>query len=144
FLNNNSLTLNSNISIGGITGNIPANLDQSLNTSNATLVSTSDSLTTNTWTINQANGGTLSNGIGTLQFNNIKNLTGGAGSDIFNFLNNGKITGTINGSTGSNSLDFSGRISAVNFSMSTTNNTGIATDNSAVTLSNYQNIFTIN
>jgi len=144
-VNNNQLAVNSVISIGGITGNIPTNLNQSANTSNTSLIQISDSSVTNIWTISGVNTGSMSNGIGAYQFNNIKNLTGSAGSDVFNFLTNGEITGTVDGGTGNDTLDFSSYGSAIKTYMSILSEYAGTIKNSAEnTIAIYQNIHNIN
>jgi Ca2+-binding RTX toxin-like protein len=50
---------------------------------------------------------TYFDGVKPLYFTGFANLTGGAGSDTFLFKNDAKVTGTVNGGTGTNSIDFS-------------------------------------
>jgi hypothetical protein len=74
----------------------------------------SDSLTgpnqTNAWAISGANAGTLDS---FLTFSGIGSLIGGTGADTFAFANGGSVSGVINGDGGSDTLDFSGRSTAV-------------------------------
>jgi Ca2+-binding RTX toxin-like protein len=59
--------------------------------------------TASTWTIMGTNAGR----VGLLTFTGIENLTGGGGADTFKFHRGQKITGTINGGGGTNTLDYS-------------------------------------
>jgi hypothetical protein len=59
---------------------------------------------TNTWVVNGVGSGTLNGGI---TFSGMTNLTGGSGSDKFQFLPGGSVAGTIDGGGGANTLDYS-------------------------------------
>ncbi|MFK5914031.1 MAG: filamentous hemagglutinin N-terminal domain-containing protein [Woeseiaceae bacterium] len=59
---------------------------------------------TNTWTINQNNGGSVSVGLTNGTFSNIDTLVGGSVDDIFNISNNITVSGNINGAGGTNTL----------------------------------------
>jgi hypothetical protein len=59
--------------------------------------------TNNTWTISGTNSGSLSN----LTFNSVQNLTGGTANDLFRFTGAGKVTGTVTGGGGTDTLDYS-------------------------------------
>ncbi|MFO0819770.1 MAG: hypothetical protein U1A77_17610 [Pirellulales bacterium] len=65
-----------------------------------------DSLTqadgTNAWLINATNGGTVTDVGGT--FSNIENLNGGTGADTFTFLTTGSVAGSVNGTSGNDTL----------------------------------------
>src|SRR5690606_21338886 len=54
----------------------------------------------NTWTITADNGGTL----GSISFSNIQNLIGNSSTDSFTFNGAFQISGSIDGSTGSNTV----------------------------------------
>jgi hypothetical protein len=58
-------------------------------------------------------------------FTNIANLTGGAGTDRFAFLAGGSLTGSLNGGTGSNTLDDSQYGSAVTVNVAQGTATGV-------------------
>ncbi len=58
----------------------------------------------NNWKITGTNAGTLD---GRLSFTGIEYLTGGSGYDTFAFANGAKVTGSIDGGGGSNTLDYS-------------------------------------
>jgi len=60
--------------------------------------------TTNTWTINGTNKGT----VGSSSFKGFANLTGGTGADAFKFSGSGNITGSLSGGGGTDTLNFSG------------------------------------
>jgi hypothetical protein len=81
----------------------------------------SDSLTgpnqANTWTITGTNVGTLN---ATTSFTGIQNLIGGAGADTFAIGSSGSVAGVIDGGAGSNTLDFSGRATAVTVTLQAT------------------------
>src|SRR5262249_33494707 len=95
---------------------------------------------TNSWIINGTNSGTLlsqtATSSGTLTFANIQNLTGGAGVDTFAFTDGGSVDGIIDGGTGANVLDFSGRtVNPVTVAMQPTTATGLT--------ANFKNIKTV-
>jgi hypothetical protein len=73
----------------------------------------------NAWSISSVNAGTL-NG---RAFSSIENLTGGTLGDTFAFGPQGLLTGSVNGGSGLDTLDYSGRSQGV----SVTLNTGTAT-----------------
>jgi Ca2+-binding RTX toxin-like protein len=78
----------------------------------------------NTWIVTGAGSGTLNGGI---SFSGIANLTGGTGTDRFQFQAGGSIAGTVDGGGGgSNTLDYSsfGSAIAVNLQSSTSTGTG--------------------
>jgi outer membrane protein OmpA-like peptidoglycan-associated protein len=97
---------------GGLTGSIRGGAGED------TLVA-SDS--DNVWEITGANQGTLNN----LLFADIENLTGGAGDDLFRFLNGGSISGTIDGAGGNNTLDYSSQVTGVAVNLNTSSATGV-------------------
>ncbi|MGZ0163483.1 MAG: hypothetical protein ACKVII_06185 [Planctomycetales bacterium] len=72
----------------------------------------------NTWTINGTNAGQLENA-NPVSFTSVENLTGGTSFDTFNFLDNGDITGIIDGNTGSDVVSFgeAGRTQAANLNI---------------------------
>jgi hypothetical protein len=62
-----------------------------------------------TWTVNSANGGTLSiPSVATIAFSGVDGLTGGTGDDAFEILPAGSLSGLLNGGTGTgfNSLSY--------------------------------------
>ena len=59
----------------------------------------------NSWTLNSNNSGTLSNANGLFTFSNTDNLTGGSDTDTFTFSNNGSLSGSLDGSSGFDTLD---------------------------------------
>jgi filamentous hemagglutinin family protein len=104
---NNAITLDGNVNLSGadillnsITGNGNNLSVTGSGASSLTLASGTPS-----WSINSANGGSISDviGSGAFTFNNIANLIGGAGSDTFT-LNGGSLTGSINGEGGNNTI----------------------------------------
>lgn len=79
--------------------------------------------TTNTWTINVANSGELAvqeNGT-TLLFEGIANLIGGTGSDIFDIVTGGSISGSIDGGAGVDTLRISDTAAVNNWQLATRN-----------------------
>jgi hypothetical protein len=69
----------------------------------------------NTWTISGANSGK----VGSVSFSNVQYLIGGALSDSFKLQPLGSVTGTINGSGGTNTLDYSSRTTGVTVNLAT-------------------------
>ena len=66
--------------------------------------------TTNTWAITGQNSGSLN----TVAFSNFQNLVGSSVGDAFQFSDGKGVTGTINGGTGTTSLDYSHYSTRVN------------------------------
>jgi filamentous hemagglutinin family protein len=61
-----------------------------------------------------------------IAFSNIENLAGGLEDDRFQFINNGALTGELNGSTGYDTLDYSGYSTAVEVDFDNMRATGLA------------------
>ena len=59
-------------------------------------------------------------------FVDIENLTGGAGDDLFRFLNGGSISGTIDGAGGVNTLDYSAQVAGVAVDLNAGTATGLS------------------
>lgn len=76
--------------------------------------------TANTWAITGQNSGTLD----TVAFANFQNLVGGATSDAFQFSAGKGVIGTINGGTGTATLDYSLYTTGVNVNLMTGSATG--------------------
>jgi Ca2+-binding RTX toxin-like protein len=74
-----------------------------------------------TWQVQSTNTGTMSTSTATAGFTAFQNLTGGSGADRFNFTNGQRVTGTIQGSSGTDTLDFSAYSStfALNLNLAT-------------------------
>jgi hypothetical protein len=91
----------------------------------------------NTWTITGHDAGTLSSAFlaGTINFNWVKNLTGGNGADSFLFADGAGIDGTIDGGAGTNTLDYSTYSSTVFVDLQTGSATGVGTG-----VANIQNV----
>ncbi|EKD69802.1 MAG: YapH protein, partial [uncultured bacterium] len=83
------------------------------NISNFVGGSASDTLTaantTNTFTINGSNAGT----VGSSSFSNFENLTGGTGNDTFTFLSGGSVSYVRGGATGTDTIDWNSLGSAL-------------------------------
>ena len=77
------------------------------------------------WTITGVNSGN----VGPYAFSGFPNLTGGAGNDVFRFAAGSGVTGVINGTGGTNTLDYSNYGSPVTVNLGT-GTTGLA-NNSA-------------
>ncbi|MEM9088040.1 MAG: CHAT domain-containing protein [Cyanobacteria bacterium P01_F01_bin.53] len=77
--------------------------------------------TASNWSIDGSNSGSL-NGIG---FINFANLTGNAEDDTFSFINNGSLTGDIDGAGGGNTLDYSNFTSPVTVDLATNSSSGL-------------------
>jgi hypothetical protein len=58
----------------------------------------------NTWRVTGDGAGTL--GTSFVSFTNVEGLTGGTGSDVFRFVGAGRVTGTVAGGGGTNTLDY--------------------------------------
>jgi Ca2+-binding RTX toxin-like protein len=74
--------------------------------------SASDTLTgpnaPNFWSIKAVNSGAINTlFFGVLSFDSVENLTGGTSSDVFQFAMPGQLTGSVNGGTGTDQLDYS-------------------------------------
>jgi Ca2+-binding RTX toxin-like protein len=95
--------------------------------------------TTNDWTINAANGGTL----GSLTFSSAQNLVGGSGLDVFAFAPGGSVSGSINGGGAplhqGDWLDYSALSTAVTVNLVNGSATGVA-GGAAGKVSNIQNV----
>jgi alpha-L-arabinofuranosidase len=86
-----------------------------------TLVNNSNSGTTNSWVLTGSNAGTV-NGA---PFSGIANLTGGAGNDSFAFQPGADLSGNINGSSGSDTLNWSAYGSAVTVNLASKTATAV-------------------
>lgn len=91
--------------------------------------------TTNTWKINSEDGGELAVGGSTLLFQGIANLIGGSGSDVFDIVTGGSITGSIDGGAGVDTLMIS--------DASATNSWQLGAVNSVAQVARFQRIETI-
>src|SRR5207249_1894424 len=126
-----NLQLHTATGIGGTLSNIPQFVGSP---------SSADTLTgpnvTNTWSITAPNAGKIFDSIfGTVLFQGVENLTGGTGLDVFKFTASGSsVSGTINGGTGSNWLDYQALTAGVTVNLAT----GAATATGGV--SNIQNV----
>jgi hypothetical protein len=76
---------------------------------------------TNTWVIGGPNVGA----VGGVAFTGFQNLTGGTGSDTFQFTAGGSVAGKIDGKVGTNRLDYSAYGSAATVNLQTKTATGI-------------------
>ena len=63
----------------------------------------------NQWQVTSSNAGS----IGSTQFSAFENLTGNSLADTFTFIGSGSLSGTVNGSSGIDTLDFSNALSAI-------------------------------
>ena len=77
----------------------------------------------NSWLINGINTGTLNTGI---TFQNILNLTGGAANDTFTFNPGATLAGSINGGTGTNTIDLSAITTPISVNMPSSRVTGLS------------------
>lgn len=94
-LGRDDFTINDGFNLSGNINGVDSALNNSLTIQNTGI--------TNTWTIDETNGGTASVALGG-RFSNIDDLTGGAVNDVFNILDTFDITGDINGTGGTNTL----------------------------------------
>jgi hypothetical protein len=74
-----------------------------------------------TWNITGAHAGTVSGDT----FSGFDSLNGGSGNDIFMFGSAGSVTGTINGGSGTNTLDYSTHSTGVTVNLTTGAATGV-------------------
>jgi len=82
--------------------------------------------TVNKWSITSTNAGTL-NAAGTkFSFSSMANLTGGNLADTFLFSDGANVTGTVNGGSGTDTLDLSAFTSAVTVNLQTNTATAMA------------------
>lgn len=72
-------------------------------------------------------------------YSNIQNLVGGSGNDTFNVADGARVTGSINGGDGTNTIDYSNYSDGVVVVLASTF-TGAAKTESEVAISNYSNI----
>jgi hypothetical protein len=81
----------------------------------------------NTWTITDANAGTLTGSVivGRISFSDFQNLAGGAGNNTFALQNGGSVAGWINGGGGTNTLDYSNYSGNVVVDLQTGTATGV-------------------
>ena len=74
----------------------------------------------NTWNLTGLGIGTLN----TIPFTSIETISGGSHSDDFRFADAGRLTGTIDGGDGIDTLDYGDRVSAVSLNLTTNKATG--------------------
>jgi Ca2+-binding RTX toxin-like protein len=75
---------------------------------------------TNTWSLSSANGGKIFNSLGTFAFSSVENLVGGSGTDAFKLTTaSGSLSGSIDGSTGANRLEYAGLAGPVTVNLET-------------------------
>jgi hypothetical protein len=80
---------------------------------------------TNTWSISSLGGGKIFNSSGTFTFSAMENLTGGSGTDVFDFSTAaGAIAGMIDGQGGTNWLEYLGYTVGVTVNLATGTATG--------------------
>ena len=121
-----------NLTVTGI-NSIAAN-----NATTSTLLVSSATGSTNTWTISGTNSGLVN----AITFTDFKNLIGGAGADIFDFSsvsNGGSVSGNIDGGTGSNTIK--ARVGVDN-TWTMLSNTSGSLGETATPLTKYVNNFT--
>jgi len=87
--------------------------------------------TANTWAITGNNAGNINSSAFT--FSSFENLVGGTMNDSFAFSNGTSVSGTLNGGTGTNTLDYSLYLTAVSV------NIGAGTATGTAGISNFQN-----
>jgi len=81
----------------------------------------------NTWTLTAADTGTLSSIVGVTGFSSIEDLIGNFDTDDFVFTDPGTLSGTINGASGDDSLDYNAKIGAVTVDVADINFVSIET-----------------
>jgi len=117
------------------------NVSGSITGGNGNNTLTAANKTTN-WTINNANEGSVTGVTG--GFFNIQNLTGGTGTNTFNFTGNGSISGIINGgnTTNMNTINYSGDAESVMMTLAipvsgNELNSGSIKNNASTTISSF-------
>ncbi len=108
---------------GGISGGF-SNISTLVGSAGSTLIGRNVG---STWTINGVDTGTYSDGTDTLDFQTFANLTGGTGTDSFDIVTGGSLSGAIDGGTGVNTLSYSGDGTATVAVQLTGANAGTAT-----------------
>ncbi len=89
--------------------------------------------TGNTFTVNGSNSGSVSNAAGSTTFSGVENLAGGIGSDTFDMTGAGQLTGGVDGTSGSDTLNFNSYGTPRSLTLSSDGPNGfIGTDSSAV------------
>ena len=72
-----------------------------------------------TWTVTSNNSGLLNIGASSVRFSGIENLTGSTAADQYVFESTGRVTGTINGSTGVDVIQLTSRTDAIEVRLGT-------------------------
>ena len=102
------------LDISGVTTD--SNIDLSVVTVNSLIGSGSDTLTgtagVDNFTIDSANGGSIS-GSASTSFTGISSINGGSDDDTFTMGENGSLSGTLDGGTGIDTLDYASRIDGI-------------------------------
>ncbi|MFK8185780.1 MAG: CHAT domain-containing protein [Phormidesmis sp.] len=141
--NNNLLQLTANSS-GSIDGNINFNSFEAFDgQAGQNTLSVSLLTTLNSFDIDGDNSGSI-NG---QSFNNFANLIGSAQNDSFNFINDGNLSGTIDGENGQDTLNYSTFNNAVAVDITTLNSieTLVGSSNNDILIgSNFNDTFSIN
>jgi hypothetical protein len=78
--------------------------------------------TANTWTVSAANAGDVN---GTFSFTGVETLNGGANNDVFHLANDVAAVGKIDGKAGTDTLDYTGRTTAVAVDLAAKTATGL-------------------
>ena len=102
----------------------------------------------NLFTIDGTNSGQIVTTTTTIGFSGFQNLQGGTSTDDFQFLDNGVITGSVNGGSGTDSLTFAGASVSQAFALTATGsldgfNGTVATTVGATTVGSFTNINTL-
>ncbi|HEX5046116.1 MAG TPA: hypothetical protein VFX89_03265 [Gammaproteobacteria bacterium] len=96
------------VQVGAATGGI-ANISSVTGNSNANSTLIGANGTTNNWTVNNPNAGSVNQGGPTMNFSSFNNITGGDQNDAFTVTGAGSIGGRISGGGGaSNTINYSG------------------------------------
>jgi len=113
-----NLATSTTSAVSGTISSITHFVANNTNAINNTIISPN---TINNWLITGNNTGNMNN---TYYFDGLGNLVGGTAADVFTFLNNVSVTGTVNGGGGTNTLDYSNYVIPVNINLTNQTATG--------------------
>jgi len=131
---NLNLTITPGTTIGSITG---------IGSNNTITIQTLANQTSNIL-ISGTNSGNITSSGGTSigSFSGITRLVGGAGKDTFKFVNNlALLSGTIDGGSGTNALNYDGTTKPTFINLGTGQATGVSSTTSTGVVTNIQNVF---
>jgi hypothetical protein len=129
-------TVQVNLAIGSATGTGGiANIGSLIGSSGANTVTGAN--LDNTWSITGTNAGNVTNSLSTVTFSGFANLTGGSAADTFMLANGARVTGTLDGGAGVNTLNMAKYGGAITVNVTGTNTGNVVAP--AIAFANMQN-----